>query len=210
MNGFFRLSRIAGLVVLLGCVGGCAMFGDAGSMRVEALGDDRVVLRGNFTTAYYSEAAGTGTSFVLSDVPLEDVRAGTVRNGQIMHVQLLWLPQGGRTPMEPTATNASIRYVVIANGEVGVYGGAGFARPSGSLDSKRVRLTLRDASLQLEQATPGFNDLLSPAQITGTFTATLDEKRTVQLQRAVSQLVTNALGQTRIVRRQCGAEAASM
>jgi hypothetical protein len=179
---------------------GCQMLPTAGPMRAEALGDDPVVLYGDFRTSYYSNPPQSAPTFIFADVPLEQVQAGEATNAQIMHVQLLWLPKAGRTPMSPTATNASIRFVVIANGEVGLYSGAGFATPSHGLNRKRVTLTVRDATLQLQESTPGFRDLLSPAQISGRATATLDDRRTVQLHRAASQLVTNALGRTQLVR----------
>ena len=57
----------------------------------------------------------------------------------------------------------------------------------------------REASLALQESTPGFVDLLSPSKLTGTFSAQRDDKRARQLYFAVSQLVTNALGRTRYV-----------
>jgi hypothetical protein len=122
-----------------------------------------------------------------------------VKSGQILHIQLLWVPLAGSTPMDPTATNASIRYVVIADGEVGIYAGAGFAVPADDLTDNTVGISLRDASLRLQQSTSGFNDLLSPAQLSGGFTALRDEQKTKQMNRHASQLVTNAFGKTTLV-----------
>ena len=137
---------------------------------------------------------------MLSDVPIEEVVSGDVRNAQIMHIELLWLPKAGDTPMGAAATNASIRHIVISNGQVGIYGGAGFAQPSENpADHHKVVFTLRDASLALQESTAGFVDLLSPTKLTGTFSAQRDDKRARQLYFAVSQFVTNALGRTRYV-----------
>jgi hypothetical protein len=113
---------------------------------------------------------------------------------------LLWVPKAGDTPMDPSATNASIRHIIISNGQVGIYGGAGFALPSENPANRdTVTFTLRDASLALQEATPGFVDLLTPSQMTGTFSVTRDDKRARQLYFAASQLVTNAFGRTRFV-----------
>ena len=185
--------------IALIALGGCSIQGTSGSLRTQSLGNDPVVFYGNFTSAYFSHSNAAGTSFMLTVSNLDDVASGKVTNGQLLHVQLLWLPKAGSTPMEASATNASIRYVVISGGEVGVYSGAGFAMLGDSLDSKRVSLSLQDATLQLQESTPGFRDVLSPAHMTGTFTARRDDNAARQLNHAASQLVTNALGRTRIV-----------
>ena len=136
---------------------------------------------------------------MLSSIPPEQLMKGDVRNAQILHIELLWEPKAGQTPMDSAATNASIRYVIISNGEMGIYGGAGFALPDGDVTGTSVRVSLEDASLQLLEKTPGFHDLLGPAQLTGSFNATHDDVKTRQLNFATSQLVTNALGRTRYV-----------
>lgn len=179
--------------------GGCAKWGSAGSLHTRSLGDAPVVLPAQYVAAYFGPDPQGSTAFMLTDVPIDHVFDRKVAKGQILHVDLLWVPKPGRTPIDPSATNASLRLVVIIDGEVGVYGGAGFALPSGPLDEKAVTLTLRDASLQLQDSTPGFRDLLSPAQMTGTFTAKRDEVKTRKLNDAASQIVTDALGRTRIV-----------
>ena len=179
---------------------GCTWTGSTkGAIRAQSLGDDPVLLQANFKNVYFAYDPNNEPSFILCDVPLNQITSGEGTSAQVLHVQLLWDPVAGRTPMESSATNASIRYVVIANGEVGVYSGAGFALYSGNLTDKRVTLTLRDASLQLQEATAGFNDLLSPAHMTGTITATRDNDKARQMHRAASQIVTNALGKTRLV-----------
>lgn len=181
-------------------VAGCTWSGgSAGAIRAQSLGDEPVVLEGNFKNVVFAYDPSVEPSFILSDAPLNQMTTGDATAAQVLHVQLLWDPVAGRTPMEASATNASIRYLVIANGEVGLYSGAGFAIYRGSLQSKRITITLRDATLQLQDATPGFNDLLSPAQLTGTFTAVRDDDKARQMHRAASQIVTNALGKTRLV-----------
>jgi len=82
---------------------------------------------------------------------------------------------------------------------MGIYGGAGFAIPKGEPGKGSMSLTLRDASMTLLDSTSGFVDLLSPARLTGKITAGLDERRSRQMAYAVNQLVTNALGYTRLV-----------
>jgi hypothetical protein len=199
-------SREALLVVVLfgACAaGGCAGFkagGQAGQLRSQSMRSDAAVLPGNYALAYFSHDNVAGTSIVLSDQPIDSILKGDVRDGQVLHMELLWRPKAGATPMDSDATNVSIRHIVISDGQVGIYAGAGFVYPSDNPEKHdQITFTLRDASMQLQECTAGFIDLLSPAQLTGTFTARHDDKLARQLYFGISQLVTNALGRTRYV-----------
>ena len=181
-------------------LGGCNISHSAGNLRSQSLRTNSVILPGDYRVAVFSTNNIAGTSILLSDVPIEQVVSGEVINAQILHIELLWLPKAGATPMDPSATNASIRHIVISNGQVGIYAGAGFARPDKDpTGNDTITITLRDASLALQESTSGFVDLLTPTRLTGTFTAKRDDKRARQLYFAVSQLVTNAFGRTRFV-----------
>ncbi len=189
------------IITLLGLSGvaGCASGGASGSLRAESLGDDRVYLDGVYETAVYTDLNTTETSFFITDIPLDDLLAGDITTGMVVHVNLLWEPSPGKTPMDTSATNVIIRYIVFTDREMGIYGGAGFALPKGEPGKGSMSLVLRDASITLLDSTPGFVDLLSPARLTGKITAGLDEQRSRQMAYAVNQLVTNALGYTRLV-----------
>jgi hypothetical protein len=177
-------------------LGGCAAGGSAGSLTAESLGAEPAVLECQYAVGLYSARSATEVSFLLSDVPIEKLVSGEVTRANVVHLDLLWMPKPGATPMDSSATDVSIRFVVFADGEVGVYGGAGFALPDKSAGASRLRLDVEDASLTLVESTDGFVDLLSPVRLTGTVSARLNDKRTQELLFAVSQLVTNALGYT--------------
>jgi hypothetical protein len=184
-----------GLVMIAG-FGGCAAGRPAGSLTAESLGTEPVVLTREYVVGVYSARNATEISFLLSDVPLELLLSGEAKRANVVHLDLLWLPKPGATPMDSSATDVSIRYVVFADGEVGVYGGAGFALPDGTPGAARLGLVVKDASLTLMESTDGFVDLLSPVRVTGSVSARLNEKRTREMLFAVSQLVTNALGRS--------------
>jgi hypothetical protein len=186
----------------LAALAGCTAGASSGSLLAESLGGSPVVLPRDYVTAFYAVREGAETSFFLADVPLNKLLSGQMTRGNVVHLDLLWVPKAGNTPMDSSATNVSIRFVVFADGEVGVYGGAGFALPDGETGSVTMGLELRDASLTLLDSTDGFADLLSPARLTGRVTARLSEERTQQMRYAVSQLVTNALGRSSFVRRE--------
>ncbi|NBX25039.1 MAG: hypothetical protein EBQ99_03150 [Planctomycetes bacterium] len=140
-------------------------------------------------------------SFYSSDIPADQLAGGGKLSGQVVNIQLLWDPKPGLTPLEPTTTNISIRLVVFAEGEVGVYGGGGFAWPRGKAEDGSMGLLLTGSNLSLVARTKGFVDLLSPAEMLGTVTARMDEAQSRALRRAASQAVTNALGQVKWVAR---------
>lgn len=180
---------------------GCSSWVSRGTLHIQSRGVDPVRLDETCTIAVYTYDKNGETSFWLSNVSLEALRRGDVEEGLVIHLELLWLPKAGATPMDPSATNVSIRYTIISHGEVGVYVGAGFAEVRGKLHRSGVAISVRDATLELGDSTPGFLDLLTPAQLGGDFTASHDDEATRDLSRAASQFVTNALGRTRFVQR---------
>jgi hypothetical protein len=142
---------------------GCSLFDRAPTMT--SLDAEPVSLELSFVEASYVVQASE-TSMLFSDVTLYELLNGPPETGSVLHAQILWGPKPGYTPVDPTATNVTLRWIVFSGGEVGVYGGAGF----------------------------GFVDLASPASITGTFSATFEPERAIRLRQAVSQLVTDAIG----------------
>lgn len=171
----------------------------AGSLRVESIGNDPVVLLARYRAAVYSDADPVETSFCLTDLPEEALMSAVPADGQIVHVDLLWQPLAGQTPMDDSAVNASIRYIIVVNQEVGIYGGAGFAVPQGKIGRRTLTVSIQQGSLKLLESTPGFVDVLGIAELRGKFTATLDNQATQRIQYAASQLVTNALGRSMYV-----------
>ncbi len=168
------------------------------SATVRSLGNDPVELIGTFQTGVYANDE-LGTSFIITDLTAGELASGDFQTGQVVHIELLWLPKSGSTPMDRSATNASIRYLIFSEGQLGVYGGAGFIRPSGRVGKQRLSLDVRQATLTLLDSTPQFVDLLSPAEMVGKLTASLDPRQTRRLYFNLSQRVTDVLGRTRFV-----------
>ena len=154
------------------------MGGGTGDGRIVARSqaEHASVLRTDLATAIYAHEPGGDTVFVLSDLSREELlRVDGVTRGQIMVIDLLWPPKAGSTPITGDATNTSVRHLLFIDGEAGSYAGAGFAMPSGSPGDGSVRLDLWDTTIRLTGATDGFRGMLSPATLTGGFTATRDD-----------------------------------
>jgi len=182
-----KLVALAASVLLGGC-------GVTAPERLEctSMGDTpRTLPVSDGRTTYTLELANT--EFLHTNLLPTQFDESPIPDGYILHAELIWVPKAGKTAVDPQATNVSLRLVVISGGELGLYGGGGFAWPRGEPGEQQYGLDLVGSNLTLLAATAGFVDLLSPSQITGRLTAELDPEATRQVRRAASQAVTNAL-----------------
>lgn len=85
--------------------------------------------------------------------------------GSMVHIHLFLDPKPGKTPIEPTAANATVRYIVLANGEIGVYDGAGFILPGKKIGKGSLSGALHGAPAKLTRKTPRFNDPLPATRL---------------------------------------------
>lgn len=196
-----ELRPLAALILAL-ALGGCASIigrAQGGTLAVTSAGSEPARLSASLRTAVYAHDQGAGTSIFVSDLPMERLLAGDFEQGQVLHLELLWVPRSGTTPMDRTATNLSVRHVIFSGDQVGVYGGAGFALTAGRPGDRIFSLEVRDAPLRLEHRTSGFVDVLERAQLQGHLAARLDGAAVRRLRMALSQRVTDALGTTRLV-----------
>lgn len=190
----------AGLLVACACslLQSCGTVSEVGDVEMTSLGGTTRTLHASLGTGTYTQEAAQ-SSLTLSSIPLEELESGKPVHGYVLHVNLIWVPKAGRTAVDPTATNTSIRLVVFAGNELGVYGGGGFAWPDGAVGDPELSLELVGSNMSLLACTPGFNDLMSPASLTGTLRATLDDAATRRLRRCASQYVTNVTRKVRWV-----------
>ena len=163
-----------------------------------SLAEDPASLQLNLQNGCYANEPAE-SSFFLSNRTLEELTAGDVQDALILHAQLLWSPKPGSTPVDPTATNVVLRLVLITQGELGIYGGAGFAWPSGTSGKSAMSLEIVGSTLTLLQSTDGFRDLLSPFMMIGNLRAPLKPVETLRFRQSASQLVTDRLGKTQWV-----------
>lgn len=196
----FRPASSAVASVLLLASAGCT-FTPGGSVETVGSGDTAVRLVSEFANGTYSIESAQ-TTVVFSDIPYEDLATGTATDGRFLHIEILWRPRPGRTPIEASSTNLSIRFVVVSHGEVGVYVGGGFAWITGGKPADtELELDITGASVSLVDKTPGFVDLLSPATLVGELGAQKNAENARATRRAASQFVTNKLGHVRWVGR---------
>ncbi|MFG0274068.1 MAG: hypothetical protein ACF8QF_03315 [Phycisphaerales bacterium] len=187
-----RSARFALLVVIgvLACASGCAR----SALRLSSSQTD-ATLTPRFVTALYAFTDENTLDIVLSDMPADDLlamsRDDLLRSsGSILHIHQFFTPVAGRTALDPTASNTTVRHVVLARGEIGVYGGGGLVLPGSSPGANRFDFRVSDATMRLLQATPGFADLLGGASLSGRASARRDDERAASIARLVHQAVT--------------------
>ncbi len=193
------LGLLGGLLAVL--LGGCDVFrGEAGGLiQAQSLGRNAVRVEGEIVTAIYTDRLSSELSFFMADRSIDELMEADPGTAQVLRVELLWEPQPGRTPVDEYATNASLQYVIMVDGELGIYSGGGFAAIDGGRGDERIYILLRNTTLRLQDHTPGFVDQLGPTLLTGSLVAEYRPELARQLHRRISQFATDSLGKTRIV-----------
>ena len=153
-----------------------------------------------FSTGVCMQDPLVESSIWMTDLSLDALASGKVQDGIILHVELLFRPRPGYTPLDSTATNLAIRYIVLSRGEVGIYEGGGYGYPVGSLDAGSMSLNIQNASLSLGARTAGFIDLLTPAVLSGTFNGPRNDTIGGSIRDGADVLVSAALGRRTYVR----------
>lgn len=100
---------------------------------------------------------------------------------QTMIMRVFWQPRGGVTTMNPSALNATFRYIVITPEAMGLYEGSGFVRFSSKPGDASFSARVVDSDIRLTQATTSFVDSLGRANMSGTFTAAYDDVKAMDM-----------------------------
>ena len=179
---------------LAGC-SGAGPSDSAGQLSIRSRSDLRTALKSGFGAGIYSYDDRNNVTVVLFDGPQENP-------AQAVTIRLFWKPRAGRTPIDATATNATIHYIIFTGTETklaGVYSGAGFVYPKNTPGDATFTASVWDANLLLGDSTWGFQDLLGQAQLKGGFTAQRNDAKVQESIRRLNILVRERLGYPRFV-----------
>lgn len=194
------------LLPALGAIAGCGIqIGDAGrgEMRIESRERERLDIGHAFTTGYFSVDEKNALTVVLLEGDRDAPTAA-------LTVRMFWLPRVGATPIDRTATNASIHYVVFGSSlsnredasqteDVGVYSGAGFLYINSGMDAQRLKAGLWEADIRLADRSEGFVDQIGPSLLAGAVRATRDDDRVAATLQRLNRLTSARLGYPRLV-----------
>ena len=178
------LAALAATLASTACSGG-------GRLRVESR--DAVIEPALATAVYKSSDPNTADIFLSDFEPevLEERLALGAEGppGNLVHIHLFIDPRAGRTPIDFTATSATVRHVVFSGAAIGVYGGGGFLLPRGGIGGPSLTGRIENASLKLVSADPGFADRLGLAELSGRVAATRDEEFSARISTALTRLL---------------------
>lgn len=150
-------------------------------------------LRPAFRTTAYTRSDRNTIDIYLSDLPASRFMNPRDRlddaTGNLVHIHVFLVPRAGRTPIDSTACNVTVRHVVFADGAVGVYGGGGFVLPRTSFESEVFAGSVLDATLRLIRAGPGFSDRLGTATLAGRFAAQKNEPLAAAMGSRINSLI---------------------
>jgi hypothetical protein len=192
-----RRALLAAALLAATLLAGCSLVGlrsPSGKAKVVGV-ETGARLSPSFPTRAYTNSDADTADIYLTDLSAEDLTALLENpgdpdvSGQLVHVHMFVRPKPGRTPIEPTAISATVRHVIVAGGQVGLYTGAGFMFPSGTPGDKVFGGSITRADLRLQRATPGFTDRLGPAEMTISFAAKRDEELSDELHRRIELLM---------------------
>ena len=196
------LNRLGGLVLLviftalvLGCAGTGGASDDALSIQSRSNPEDIAV--GGFDRGIYSMDGPSRLTILLTDGPVDAPNRALI-------VRMFWKPKAAATPLDETATNATVQYIVFNRGTdtppVGIYSGGGFLYPENDPGGQSLQANLWQATLNLADKSEGFQDTLGSSILRGRFTATRDDEGMADAVRRVNIAVSESLGVPRFVR----------
>lgn len=157
---------------------GCSpSVGASSGVRLNGI-NTQIGLRPRLATKAYLSTDSSGASMYFTDLSDQALTPGsdlTGVSGTIVHIHLFAIPKAGKTPIDRTASTATVRTLVLAEGHIGVYGGGGFMMPSGKPGERSFGGSISNASIRLTGSTPGFEDRIGAGEFSASVAAPLDE-----------------------------------
>ena len=166
-----------------------------GELAIRSLTADGPQLIGGFSDGYFTTADKNTATIVMYEGP---IKAPT----QAVTIRMFWNPRAGRTPIDDTATNATIHYVIFTGEdrkEVGIYSGAGFVYPNSGIEGDKLVGGVWQSSLRLTDKSKGFHDRLGQATLEGRFTVKRDENALQPLLHTLYVQIRERLGRSRLI-----------
>lgn len=179
--------------------------GSKGTLIVQRRGSGEQVFESRFDEVIYRFEDDNGATLVmLRGNPDAPEAAATIR--------LFWRARAGTTPMESTATNATMHYIIFepdaedaaddTTGEgagLAIYSGAGFLLTDGKPGSATFKGRVTGATLRLSDHTAAFEEAVTRADLSGNILARRDDAAASQLITRINRIIRQRLGRARLV-----------
>ncbi len=191
--------RLALLLMLLPTlwISGCfwqATGASKGDLRIQSRTHPESIKVGGFDHGIYAPHGKSALTVVMTDGPID-------RPERALIVRMFWRPKAAATPLDETATNATVQYIVFdrVKNTVGIYSGGGFLFPETDLTLSTLQANLWQATLNLADQSEGFEDTFGPSLMTGRFKAVRNDEYLPEAVRQVNIAVSEVLGVPRFV-----------
>ncbi len=192
------LALLASSTMLIGCNAIRGGGGSGGSSNITS-DANATTFRSKFDTKAYTFHDDNTADIYLTDLSDQELTTFFAPNadwstisGTIVQIHLFLDPKPGKTPIEHTAATASIRYAIVALGEIGIYDGAGFMLPGQKPGKDSIGGNIRSAPLRLTRSTPGFTDLFEAAKAQLEFSAKINDAQASELRARLDALAAKA------------------
>lgn len=129
-----------------------------------------------FAETVYSYDRDQNLTFVMRSTGTDQASGKPIE--QLATIRVFWRPKGGVTTLNPSALNATIRYVVMTPDALGIYEGAGFVRLNSRTGAPNLEARVMDADIRLTQRSDRFVDTLGRAHMRGYFKAVYNDVKT--------------------------------
>lgn len=185
------------MLSLIPLIGGCAGGGNGSASSKLGLvsREHSTSLSPQFRTIVYSSSDPNTADIYLTDLPAETFAESAAPlsvpgpAGVVAHIHVFLIPKAGKTPISYDATNTTLSWLVLTGDSFGVYSGGGFLLTSSRPGRSSFGGPIRDATLKLINASPGFVDQLGHAVFTGSVSARRDEELTARMRDAMARIV---------------------
>lgn len=136
-------------------------------------------LDGRMTTLVYASTDKNTADIYLSDLPrgaLEPDGDLSSVSGQFVHLHVFITPEAGSTPIDVGACSVVFRTIVVARGQLGMYGGGAFLNPKSAPGGDTFAGSISRGTGRLITSTPGFVDKLGASVFGAKFRVPRNEK----------------------------------
>ena len=130
---------------------------------------------------------------------------GTFANPtEALTIRMFWKPIPAQTPIDETATNATLHYVSFGQDNlgqrtVGVYSGAGFLYLYNNVGGRKLSAGIWQANFRLSDSTEAFDNRLNETVMTGRLVAIRNDDDFARALHSVNLAVNDVLGYPRFI-----------
>ena len=169
---------------------------EGGQVQLDSQYFADAVIAGQFEHCVYRYDTANNFTVLMYDGSIDKPARAVV-------ISSFWRPTAAKTPIDSNSTNATLQYYAFTEAQdgspqVGVYSGAGFVYLSATPGADKIKASIWQATVRLEDRSADYDDTLGEANMTGKVIALRDNTAMPQLLHSLDAEVTRRLGYPRL------------